>query len=299
MNITSIPPSPLNQPQTLPLRHISAIATERVLVVAPHPDDETLGCGGAIALLAAQGCDVWILVVSDGTKSHPNSRQYPAPLLKQLRATETQQAMAVLGVTSDRITYLELPDGAVPMPESLDFNAAVDRVAAYLNTVNPLTIFAPCRTDPHPDHRATWEILHAALAHTALAPRSFAERRLCRIEYPIWDWDINQRNSTDSTTIEAWRLDISPVVELKHQAISAYRSQTTDLIADDPTGFRLTPTMLANFAHPWEIYLEEVRGRGKGEREKDGDNITVHSSLPTPHSPQSHDIPSILTPQLF
>ncbi|MFM2305133.1 MAG: hypothetical protein RLZZ135_2546 [Cyanobacteriota bacterium] len=247
MNTTSTPPSPLAQPQTLPLLHISAIVTERVLVVAPHPDDETLGCAGAIALLAAQGCNVWVLVVSDGTQSHPNSRQYPAPILQQLRAAETQSAMAKLGVTSDRITFMELPDGAIPTPGTIDFNAVVDRFINYLTAVNPQTIFAPCRTDPHPDHRATWQILHAALAQAQLTPRS--------IEYPIWDWDPLQRSSTNSTEIQAWRLDISQVVELKQQAIAAYRSQTTDLIYDDPTGFRLTPELLANFAHPWEIYL--------------------------------------------
>jgi hypothetical protein len=46
---------------------------------------------------------------------------------------------------------------------------------------------------------------------------------------------------------------------LKQQAIAAYRSQTTNLIDDDPEGFRLTPEMLANFAHPWEVYLEETQ----------------------------------------
>jgi LmbE family N-acetylglucosaminyl deacetylase len=257
MNITSIPPSPLTQPQVLPLRHISAIATERVLVVAPHPDDETLGCGGAIALLTAHGCSVHILVVSDGTQSHPNSRQYPASILQQVRAAETQCAMARLGVTSDRITFMELPDGAVPAITTTllargstnDFSAAVDRVRCDLTAINPQTIFLPWRTDPHPDHRATWQIVQAALAQTTLAPRS--------IEYPIWDWDPNQRGSSHSAAMSAWRLDISEVVDRKQQAIAAYRSQTTGLIADDPTGFRLTPEMLANFTHPWEIYLEQ------------------------------------------
>jgi LmbE family N-acetylglucosaminyl deacetylase len=57
--------------------------------------------------------------------------------------------------------------------------------------------------------------------------------------------------------ITAWRLDISDVVEVKKQAIAAYRSQTTNLIDDDPEGFRLTPEMLANFTRNWEVYIEE------------------------------------------
>lgn len=108
---------------------------------------------------------------------------------------------------------------------------------------------SPDRYDPHPDHRATWQILQAALALTALSLRV--------IEYPIWDWDPQQRQLHYFESNQAWRLDISEVVELKQRAIALYRSQTTDLIDDDPTGFRLTPQMLSNFAHPWEIYLEQ------------------------------------------
>ena len=57
----------------------------------------------------------------------------------------------------------------------------------------------------------------------------------------------------------SWLLDIGAVVELKQQAIAAYRSQTTDLIDDDPEGFRLTDVMLANFTRPWEVYFEAER----------------------------------------
>ncbi|MEH1898605.1 MAG: hypothetical protein V7K94_25515 [Nostoc sp.] len=80
------------------------------------------------------------------------------------------------------------------------------------------------------------------------------------IEYPIWDWDSDQRESLPgSLEVTTCRLNISAVVEFKQQAIAAYRSQTTDLIDDDPDGFRLTPEMLANFTHPWEVYIEENR----------------------------------------
>jgi LmbE family N-acetylglucosaminyl deacetylase len=252
MNLTVTDCSPLlstlSSPQSLPLRSISDIAAEPILVIAPHPDDETLGCGGAIALLKHQGYTVKILVMSDGTQSHPSSRKYPASALKHLRESETRCAMHILGVEPSHIMFLNLSDGAVPTPEVVNFSAVVNHFCHYLANVNPKIILAPWRSDPHPDHRATSQILQAALAQTQCCPRV--------IEYPIWDWDPNQRQPWTKALQQAWRLDISGVVALKQQAIAVYRSQTTDLIDDDPNGFRLTPEMLSNFAHPWEIYLE-------------------------------------------
>jgi LmbE family N-acetylglucosaminyl deacetylase len=244
--------SPLTRPLDLPLYSIdnvvNEIDSESILVVAPHPDDETLGCGGAIALLRSRGYTVKILVVSDGTQSHPNSTKYPAPLLRDLRATETICAMGLLGVETNHITFLQLPDGAVPKIREPDFQAAVNQCHAYLELANPKIIFIPWRSDPHPDHRATWQILYTALKQAEVDSRV--------IEYPIWDWDPKQRKLSNQDVNHPWRLDIAEVLTLKQQAIATYRSQTTNLIDDDPNGFRLTAEMLENFAQPWEIYLE-------------------------------------------
>lgn len=235
----------LADPETLPLHSVEAIACTSALVVAPHPDDETLGCGGAIALLRDRGCNVQVLVVSDGTLSHPSSCKYPAPKLRDLRESETTSALAVLGVDATAVTFLRLPDGAVPTQEP-EFSQAVAICSSYLSQFAPQVVFLPVRYDPHPDHRASWKLIYTALANLNLSSRL--------IEYPIWDWDETQRKNLPN--LPSWRLDISPVVELKQQAIAFYRSQTTNLIDDDPEGFCLTPEMLANFTRPWELYLE-------------------------------------------
>ena len=248
MNPTKIgTDTPFSHPQTLPLRSVAEIVAAPVLVVAPHPDDETLGCAGAIALLRSIGSPVHILVMSDGTQSHPHSSKYPKAALQQLREAETRSAMAILGVDRSNITFFALPDGAMPTALAPGFSAAVARCQTYLASITPQLVLLPWRHDPHPDHRATWQILNAALAGLAIYPRS--------IEYPIWDWDLNQRQLLAEPAVQPWRLDIAEVTSLKQQAISAYLSQTTDLINDDPTGFRLTPEMLGNFAQPWELYL--------------------------------------------
>jgi LmbE family N-acetylglucosaminyl deacetylase len=249
--------SVLENPEVLPLYSVHAIAKSPILVVAPHPDDECLGCGGAIALLRELGCSVHILVMSDGTMSHPNSRQYPTAALQSLRAAETQSAMAILGVDADHITFLGLADSAVPLPNSLGFSAAVLACQNCLKAIAPQIIFLPWRQDPHIDHRATWQILQAALQHAAQHCDSSNLSVPRIIEYPIWDWDLSQRrNELNHEVTKAWRLDIQTVLVLKQKAIAAYRSQITDLINDDPQGFRLSASMLAHFAHPWEVYLD-------------------------------------------
>lgn len=240
--------SVLENPAALPLYSVETIATSPVLVVAPHPDDECLGCGGAIALLRAMDCQVHILIVSDGTMSHPHSQKYPAAILRSLREQETRSAMALLGVDINQITFLGLPDSAVPMPTDPGFSAVVSTCQHYLKAIAPQTIFSPWRQDPHADHRATWQLIKAALESPA--PRL--------IEYPIWDWDVAQRgDAQDLNLLRAWRLDIQTVRQLKQEAIATYRSQVSDLINDDPQGFQLSAEMLTHFAHPWELYLEE------------------------------------------
>ena len=237
--------SPLTNPSALPLRSVGDIVRSPVLIVAPHPDDETLGCGGAIALLRSLNCDVCVLVISDGTLSHPNSQKYTAPVLQALRESETLEALAQLGVTSNHVTFCGLQDGSI----STQYISVVTNCSAYLIEVAPQIMFLPWRYDPHPDHRATSKLIHTALSNLNLSPRI--------IEYPIWDWDAEQRgNLTESEKVTSWRLDIAAVVKLKQQAIACYRSQITNLIDDDPEGFRLTPEMLLNFTYPWEVYLE-------------------------------------------
>lgn len=256
VDLPTSPASPFAAAADLPLRSLDDLPLAPVLVVAPHPDDETLGCGGAIAQLRSQGYPVQVLVVSDGTRSHPRSQEYPAPRLKQVRQAETLAALALLQVEADSVTFFGLPDGAVPAVDPVNLSKtsaltleALERCRAYLGRVRPQTLFLPYRFDPHRDHRASWGLVQASLGALPLPPR--------QIEYPIWDWDPKQRQPLGDRYF-AWRLDIAPQVVLKRRAIDCYRSQTTDLIADDPTGFRLSPELIANFLHPWEIYLEQT-----------------------------------------
>ncbi|MGI4788704.1 MAG: PIG-L deacetylase family protein [Janthinobacterium lividum] len=219
------------------------------LVVAPHPDDETLGCGGAIALLSALNLPVNVLFISDGKGSHPNSRQYPPSALRDLREQEAREALEMLGAAPSAPIFLRLPDGSVPGEHAVDFAEAVALCRSILEDFKPQTVLMPWRRDPHPDHRATSQIMRAALGGISDGPRI--------LEYPIWAWErAAPEDVPHADEVRAFRLDIGKVTDVKRSAVAAHRSQVTHMIDDDPDGFWLSPEVLAHFDRSWEVYLE-------------------------------------------
>ncbi|MBE9118040.1 PIG-L family deacetylase [Lusitaniella coriacea LEGE 07157] len=235
--------------ESLPLRSAAAAfaGCHSAVVVAPHPDDESLGCGGAIALLQQRSIPAHILVMSDGTQSHPQSKKYPPERLKRLRERETQTALQKLGLEPEAATFMGWGDSQIPAFGSKFFPEAVSGCRSYLRDRAPSLLFVPWQHDRHRDHRATWEIVQSCLQTWQQPPQQLA--------YAVWGSEAAGLPCIppDAT---GWRLDIRSVESLKRQAVMAHQSQTTDLINDDPTGFRLTPTMLTNLIQPWETYLE-------------------------------------------
>ncbi|SMB87509.1 LmbE family protein [Hymenobacter roseosalivarius DSM 11622] len=218
------------------------------VVIAPHPDDESLGCGGLLALLCQARVPVMAILVTDGTMSHPNSQKYPPAARRHLREAEFEAALVALGILKAP-HYLGLPDGNVPTAGAAGFEEAAEQLRIYISQFSPTTIVAPWRRDPHPDHRATSQLVRAALAQLAAPPRL--------LEYVVWAWErAAPPDLPQPGEVEGWCLDITSVLDQKQQAIAAHRSQLTNLIDDDPTGFQLSPAMLAHFAQPFEVYLE-------------------------------------------
>ena len=233
---------------SLPVKTINDLLSyQQVVVVAPHPDDETLGCGGAIALLRQHHIPVQVLIISDGTQSHPNSKRFPAEKLRKVRESEAIAALEILGVAADNVTFFRWPDTAVPQPGERDFLRAVEQCDLALQPISPDLVFIPWQFDYHCDHQATWQIVHHCLQSWPQPPR--------QLMYSIWG-DRAAGLPTLPAGETGWRLDISQVEDTKRQAAMAHRSQTTDLIDDDPNGFRLTAEMLNNLISPYETYIE-------------------------------------------
>jgi LmbE family N-acetylglucosaminyl deacetylase len=244
-----------------PLRPPSAaLEIGPTLVVAPHPDDEALSCGGTIALLRRAQIPVRVIVASDGAASHPGSRRYPPPVLGALRRAESEAGLHILGVAPEHVTFLGLPDGAVPRPDAPGGQQAVERVrVALTDWPDVQTVLLPWRRDPHDDHRAAWALFTAALDALPSWPRQGPPRRL---EYPIWSAVHPGRNDLPHDgEASVWRLDISPASDQKRAAILAHRSQTTGLIDDAEIGECLTAAVLERFFQPWETLID-VGGTG-------------------------------------
>ena len=215
-----------------------------LVVVAPHPDDESLGCGGLIAEACATGVDVQLIVVSDGVGSHPNSRLYPPARLRSLREKETCQAAAELGLDASAIRFLRLPDRSVPT-HGAAAEAASDAIVAAARACKARAVCVTWQHDPHCDHAASARLVDDARERLG-GTRIFA--------YPVWGWALPTSTEVGDPPT-GLRLDVSRHLPAKSAAIAAHRSQTTSLIDDDPDGFRLAPEMIARLTGRHEILL--------------------------------------------
>ena len=152
--------------------------------------------------------------------------------------------MGELGLADDRIEFLGLRDTEAPHHGGA-LDEAVSRIAAHATERDARTILTTWRHDPHCDHLAVSRMGDAVARAT----------RARLLAYPVWGWTLPADQRLPDAPVRGWRLDIARHLPAKRRAIAAYRSQTTDLIDDDPNGFRLTDEFLALFTRPFEVFL--------------------------------------------
>ena len=237
----------MTAPATFPLV-ISDLCDGLVLLLAPHADDETLACGGLIAQLTAAGQSLVVVLVSDGTGSHPGSRTHDSTARRAVREAEFSAALDILtGGRPPRTHFLRFPDTRVPRVGAADFDRLTRQLLGLLDRYRPATVISPWRRDPHGDHRGTTEGLLAALERY---PRSV---RL--LEYPVWVYEIAETGDAPAAgEVAVFALEVTAQLALKRRAVRAHASQLDRTVFDDPEGFYLTPAMLAHFDRPQEFY---------------------------------------------
>lgn len=207
-------------------------------VLAPHPDDEVLGCGGIIrqVLRLGRGVNVWS--ITDGEASHPGSTELPPDTLAQVRTRESQCALRRLGQGIVRYR-LRIPDGTVRR----HLSEIAPLLAPHLRPGD--TVIAPWRLDGHPDHEAV-----------VRAGQQAAASCQCRLfEIPIWGWHWVQPCRGDFTTHRALVVSLTDAdILAKARAIRAF---CTQLYPDRATGRSaiLPDYVLVRFQRPYEVLL--------------------------------------------
>lgn len=211
-----------------------------MVVVAPHPDDETLGCGGVIALAAAAGRSVTVAILTDGAGSHPGSIAWPPARLARHRRQEARNAVSILGGEGVKLQTFPGRDGR--LTDYMD--AASVWLSALLAETGAASVFVTWDADPHPDHQAANQIVKQATAGTGVTAWA----------YPVWGLTLPS-DAAAGEIADCVNLDIQNVGDRKRRAIHAHRTQVSDLIADCPNGFRLSPTDISRHTGPLETYL--------------------------------------------
>ncbi len=232
--------------RSLPFNNVRSISGGKpVLVLAPHPDDEVLGCAGLILQSLNAGLLPSVTIVTDGSGSHPNSLKYPPPTLKNLRQAEARHAAACLGLPQCRLHFLSCRDTAAPH-EGPAFDQAVAAIVAHAVASGCATICAPWRMDPHCDHLATHK----------LAAEAARRGGLRHLSYPVWGWVLPGDQDLGPLHISGCRLSIGHLLDRKRLALQAHASQLGRVVDDDPTGFQLRAPVLDQLLQPFEVFLD-------------------------------------------
>ncbi|MFT9450519.1 PIG-L deacetylase family protein [Gluconobacter japonicus] len=224
---------------------LETIASGTALILSPHPDDESLGCGGFIASAVKEGYPPVVVIVSDGSASHRGSVAWPPARIARLRQEESRDAAAVLGLPSERLLFLELQDASVPT-QGDSFDAVIRSLTEMIDRYECQTVLVPWRYDPHCDHEAVW-IMGQKLK--ALLPQ------LRLLSYPVWGLTLPPEMEIDEAIPVGWRLDIRPFLDRKRNAVEAHRSQRGLVVDDDPGGFVLPDHLLEKMLQPYEIFI--------------------------------------------
>lgn len=144
------------------------------LIVAPHADDETLGCGGIACKKIAAGATTRFLFVTDGAASHRG--RVPSEVLRKMREAEAREAVSRLGAPADHALFLGFPDGQA----ASHIDAIAAEIERLLSKFEPECLFIPHAKDFTSDHAAVNAAARKALL-TYGRPTSV-------YEYPVWYW---------------------------------------------------------------------------------------------------------------
>jgi LmbE family N-acetylglucosaminyl deacetylase len=181
----------------------------KVLVVAPHPDDEVLGVGGTIARLAREGNDITVTIVTKGWEP-----LFSDSIVEQARA-EAWEANEIIGVKSLR--FMDMPVTKLGQIPTHELNEAFDRL---MDEEKPEMVFLPFAGDRHEDHRQVFQACMVALRPSSRL--KYVQQILCYETVSETHWSAAYVEPCFEPQL--W-VDISKQLPIKVRAMQTYRSQ--------------------------------------------------------------------------
>lgn len=214
--------------------------SSRLVVLAPHPDDEVLACGGLLAMRGAAGLACLVVAVSDGEASHGSHDEEACKRMATRRIQESGAGLRALGLQAPQVVRLGIPDGRVA--------TAVELIAAKLALrlkPSDVLVVTWCR-DGHPDHEAT-----------ATAARRAASAAGCRLlQAPVWMWHWAGPADRRVPWGDMLAVDLpAPAHQAKQSALQCHQSQLEDRGAGQ--GPVLLPSIVARAARTCEYFFLE------------------------------------------
>jgi LmbE family N-acetylglucosaminyl deacetylase len=227
-----------------PFRRISK---QPALVIAPHPDDETFGCGALISLKRQAGIPVRVVFLTSGEAVGSGIDDKPETIIRA-RQAQAFAACRHLGVEAADVNWLDLPDGKLPRGGQPGFDEAVERLLAELKKFSVGEVFCPHPNDIHRDHEVAAELARKAVELSGMPWRL--------IYYPVWIWyhassGLGRRLVTNG----AWRLD-GGLVKAKKAAAMAEYFEAPKAASGKPYCGKLPWGFLWNFRNASEVFFE-------------------------------------------
>ena len=237
------------------------------VVLAAHPDDETLGAGGLVASLPALGATVEVLLCTAGEGSHPESPTTTAERLAAIRLAEFGTGLSALGM-KDNWRFLGLPDRGLAGHAEVISGAAREAAQRLARDGRQVVLVAPYRADGHADHDA----LGTAAASVA------AQDGHGLLEYPIWYWHWA---TPDRADWQEWvRFHLSGKArEAKGNAMLAHASQTLPLSPEVGDEALLHEEFLGHFARTFEVFAWTPAQRAGGAPHRSGDAERIFDAV--------------------
>jgi LmbE family N-acetylglucosaminyl deacetylase len=202
-----------------------------VLILATHPDDETLGCGGLIARRVHEGRRVVVVVLTDGRAllrrfgiaANPSEAEVSA-----MRKAETRRSVEILGARAADIRFLDFENERLVAQKA----EATSRITAILTELKPSEVYFPSPFEGHAEHIATNEIARAACAATGACPATF--------EFIV---TLKRGTAIESLPRRIQPVDVSAHREVERRALAQFRSHLDVIYSGQPA------PLAANYDH--------------------------------------------------